>query len=209
MEQNFSYLKNNDLTINYKKLKIKKYYDQDIIHFKKLIPKKDCHFIIETCEKYFNWGTAMTFGNIEDYRKTGMIPLTNLYGHNHETFKAHATLGYWFKYSFNSFSQKYHYDQNKSHVLYQGDEGFQILKYEPGNYYKEHIDNGPELKRKYSVIIYLNDDYQGGETFFPRQNIKVKGETGDILFFPSSYTYPHVAQTIEDGIKYVAVLWGY
>ena len=34
-----------------------------------------------------------------------------------------------------------------------------------------------------TLLLYLNDDYQGGETDFPELNWKFKGRKGDALWF--------------------------
>jgi hypothetical protein len=212
-DQPFSLLKShfNDLK-EPPKLEIQKYSDKDIIHFKNVIPKSDCKLVIDICEKYFNWDRATTFGNIEGYRATEMIPLTGVYGINPDTFRAHCILAYAFKLSFEDFKKNYVYEGAhgiQSHVYYESDEGFQILKYSPGDFYKEHIDGGMDLKRRYSTIMYLNDDYEGGETLFPRSDVSVKGEAGDVIYFPSAYTHPHIAQEIKSGTKYTAVIWSH
>lgn len=202
-----------DTLKNSKSIKVKTYEnDRDIIHFKNVLQPDECAYIVETCEKYFNWSEATTFGGLNEYRKTGMIPLTEVYGANPEIFKAHSLLAYWFKITFEEFRKYYTYEGHNglnSHVRYEGDEGFQILKYESGNYYREHIDSGMDLKRKYSTIMYLNDNYEGGETLFPRSNTFIKGSVGDVLYFPSHYTHPHIAQEVKNGIKYTAVLWSH
>lgn len=69
-----------------------------------------------------------------------------------------------------------------------------VLHYKPGEEYKAHFDfitaspeNAAELaatgQRTATVLIYLNDDYTGGETEFPTLKWKFKGNTGDALFF--------------------------
>ena len=32
---------------------------------------------------------------------------------------------------------------------------------------------------------------------------------GDIIFFPSNFTHPHIAQEVKSGIKYTAVMWSF
>ena len=51
-------------------------------------------------------------------------------------------------------------------------ESLQVLKYEPGGFYKPHQDafDNQKNKRVYTFIIALNDDYEGGETEFPNLN---------------------------------------
>jgi hypothetical protein len=38
-------------------------------------------------------------------------------------------------------------------------------------------------QRAATFLIYLNDDYEGGETSFPQLRIKHRGKTGDALVF--------------------------
>ena len=58
-------------------------------------------------------------------------------------------------------------------------EGIQILKYTPGQEYKAHYDffsstsKAANNNRISTLIMYLNDVEQGGETFFPKLNLSV------------------------------------
>jgi hypothetical protein len=56
-----------------------------------------------------------------------------------------------------------------------------------------------------SSLAYLNDDYEGGELYFPHLGFKIKPKAGDIIFFPSNYIYSHGSAPIISGNKYVAV----
>lgn len=70
-----------------------------------------------------------------------------------------------------------------------------LLHYEPGQEFKPHADfqqtTTPALAREVerrgqrvaTLLIYLNDDYQGGETEFPRVGLRHKGARGDALLF--------------------------
>jgi len=56
----------------------------------------------------------------------------------------------------------------------------QLLKYTPGGFYKYHTDNGylvpgqmgwrKAVDRDISLLIYLSDDFEGGELHFKRLN---------------------------------------
>lgn len=94
------------------------------------------------------------------------------------------------------------------------DEGYSMLHYTSGGYYKKHIDyssqfNGdrPPLIRAITGLIYLNDDYGAGKVLFNRQKISIKPTKGSIIFFPSIYTHPHTASAITSGNKYCIVTW--
>lgn len=53
-----------------------------------------------------------------------------------------------------------------------------------------------------ATIIYLNDDYEGGELYFPNQNIQFKPKMGAAYFFPGDMNYIHGITPIESGIRY-------
>lgn len=86
-------------------------------------------------------------------------------------------------------------------------EGFNILKYESGERYGAHYDGGTDTARAISPILYLNDDYVGGELEFVNFNIKIKPTIGSLYLFPSNYAYRHIAHPVESGTKYAIVTW--
>lgn len=84
-------------------------------------------------------------------------------------------------------------------------ETYGLLKYSSGEEYKYHYDGDTESKRSISVLIYLNDDYTGGEIEFPNFKIKIKPKAGTLMLFPSNYAYGHIAHPVESGTKYAIV----
>lgn len=105
-----------------------------------------------------------------------------------------------------------------------GMEKMQLQKYPEGGYYKEHFDAKSEdhyqkdksfSQRKYSIIIYLNDDFIGGETVFPKKNISVKPLQGRLLLFSNmlnetNYVHPfssHLSNKIVKGEKWILSTW--
>lgn len=86
-------------------------------------------------------------------------------------------------------------------------ERYTLFRYSPGQYYHEHYDGGTETARAISVLIYLNDDYAGGEIEFVNFEEKIKPKAGTMLLFPSGYAYRHIAHPVTDGTKYVIVTW--
>lgn len=52
----------------------------------------------------------------------------------------------------------------------------------------------------YSLVVYLNDDYEGGEIYFPEQNVKVKPKAGTIVAFPA--TTLHTSLPVTKGEKW-------
>ena len=86
-------------------------------------------------------------------------------------------------------------------------EDFGLLKYSSGEYYHSHYDGGTESGRSISAILYLNDDYEGGEIDFVNFGIKIKPKAGTFMLFPSNYAYRHIANPVTSGTKYAIVTW--
>ena len=81
-----------------------------------------------------------------------------------------------------------------------------LLKYSVGNRMPAHSDHGI-TSRVISCILYLNDDYVGGELYFPYLDIMVKPEAGSVIFFPSNYIYTHEVKPIISGVRYSYPNW--
>lgn len=52
-------------------------------------------------------------------------------------------------------------------------------------------------------LFYLNDDYEGGELYFPEQGIQFKPKAGSAYFFPGDMNYIHGVTEITSGVRYV------
>jgi hypothetical protein len=92
------------------------------------------------------------------------------------------------------------------HVVYY--EAFNFVKYEgEGTHFNIHADHGPAYNCTVSAVIYINDDYEGGEIEFPRLDKYVhKPRVGDIAVFPSNYIYEHASLPMKSGTKYCVVV---
>lgn len=64
-------------------------------------------------------------------------------------------------------------------------EPLQVLRYRPGGECKPHFDAIPGFsnQRIMTMIVWLNDDYEGGETMFMKPGAMLKGGIGDALLF--------------------------
>ncbi|MBK1645634.1 2OG-Fe(II) oxygenase [Thiocapsa imhoffii] len=90
------------------------------------------------------------------------------------------------------------------------DEGYQVQRYRPGEYYHWHIDGGShELSQRQLVVLwYLNTvPGPGGETEFLHQGVSVRPEQGKLVLFPPFWTHEHRAVTLRAGVKYIATTW--
>lgn len=66
-------------------------------------------------------------------------------------------------------------------------EPMQVLQYYPGQEYKMHSDAlvGVPNQRILTCLVYLDEDFDGGETYFPAIGLKFRGRRGDALIFRS------------------------
>jgi prolyl 4-hydroxylase len=114
-----------------------------------------------------------------------------------------------------------------TNIPFEHAEKLQVVKYQPGGFYSAHYDAScDDLKecvdfeknggqRMVTMIIYLNDDYEGGETEFPNLNQKYKLDKGGGLLFYSlekngNKCHPlslHSGTPVISGKKYIANVW--
>ena len=105
-------------------------------------------------------------------------------------------------------------------------EVMQVGKYDIGGQFKSHYDQCNEIVpacrkanritggRKSTLLLYLNDDYEGGETEFPLIHLTIKPERGKGLFFINldkdnkieHYSF-HGGLPVTKGRKYICTKW--
>ena len=96
----------------------------------------------------------------------------------------------------------------------------QILHYGVGGHYIPHVDAETlykddigldmwekTLDRDLSVVYFLNDDFTGGELFFPQLDLAVAPEAGTLVCFPSDHNYVHGVRPVTSGHRYTVVTW--
>ncbi len=70
--------------------------------------------------------------------------------------------------------------------------------------YHSDVNDVSSAKRFLAVVCYLNDDFSGGETYFPKYKIKTEVETGTVVLFPATWNYLHKGNPVTDGhAKYI------
>jgi prolyl 4-hydroxylase len=87
---------------------------------------------------------------------------------------------------------------------------FNIQKYETGGHFsKLHFERGSlyNLHRLFAFMTYLNDDFEGGHTFFSHYDISIKPETGKTLIWPAEWTHAHRGEVIKSNSKYIITGW--
>ena len=102
-------------------------------------------------------------------------------------------------------------------------ESLQGQLYEPGQYFKPHNDffSGPAYNmhclgsgnRTHTLMVYLNDDFEGGETNFPNLNKTVVPEKGKAIWWKNMHEDKTLSDTLHEGVavssgkKYIVTSW--
>lgn len=95
-------------------------------------------------------------------------------------------------------------------------EPLQVLRYRPGQQYRNHFDAiaGADNQRVMTVIVYLTDDYEGGETRFVRSGLAHRGRRGDGFLFRNTLASgradpeaEHAGMPVTAGVKMIASRW--
>jgi hypothetical protein len=94
-------------------------------------------------------------------------------------------------------------------------ETFQLVRWRQGDKLEPpHADceniNGslhPYPNRHYSVLVYLNDTYTGGQIYFPNQNLKPKTTPGTLVQFKGTKDYLHGVSEVTSGERYTIVMF--
>lgn len=100
-----------------------------------------------------------------------------------------------------------HYGK-QTHSAISDMEPLQLLHYTTANqHYKPHADDGADMPRLFSAVLYLNDVEEGGDTRFTRFDISVQPKAGRLVMFPANFAYEHEAKPPVSNEKFVVVTW--
>ena len=78
-----------------------------------------------------------------------------------------------------------------------------------GFHYWHFEDNNIKNANRYFVIqIYLNEEFEGGETEYLYFNKRIKPKRGRLIIFPCAFTHTHRGNPPIGGTKYIASTWG-
>ena len=81
-----------------------------------------------------------------------------------------------------------------------------IQRMQEGVELKAHTDQHTDPSIRYATIIYLNDNYEGGELFFSNKDLELKPKPGDLVIFPGTDEFNHGVRHVQPGpIRYVVV----
>lgn len=92
-----------------------------------------------------------------------------------------------------------------------------LMRYRQGGFYIRHADSQNKnletntwhkvIDRDLSMLIYLNDGYEGGELSLYTFNYQIRPRAGAAVLFPSDHRYLHQAEMVKSGVRYALVSW--
>ena len=154
----------------------------DKIHiFENFIEQEDCDLAVNFFNELKNQGK---FNRMKDFRLT-------ILDKNFETSD----------YIINKYLDKFRKMHNKSYDLIT----FFLSIYEPGSYIEPHQDRyGPTYLDSEGILFYFNDNFEGGELYFPQWDYEIKPKKGMAVIFPcSNPEYLHGVKETTSGIRYM------
>jgi Rps23 Pro-64 3,4-dihydroxylase Tpa1-like proline 4-hydroxylase len=99
------------------------------------------------------------------------------------------------------------YNEVFSEARIEQDSGYELLRYNEGQFYVQHTDSFLKQPRAVSCSFAINDDYEGGEFAFWNREKKVFLKKGSVLMFPSNFMYPHEIMPVTKGTRYSIITW--
>jgi predicted 2-oxoglutarate/Fe(II)-dependent dioxygenase YbiX len=89
-----------------------------------------------------------------------------------------------------------------------------MVRWREGQSMKAHADNAhPDGTpneypwRSYASVLYLNDDYDGGEIYFEPLGVSIKPRAGLFVGFSGSAEHRHGVTTVTRGTRYTMPAW--
>lgn len=158
----------------------------------------NCKEIINEIDESNHWSRSKTMeNNITDYRTsyTTFVPLLSF---NNSEAIHQMNKKVWEQLDI--YAKKWNFSFFEI-------EDISIQKYQVGQKYDVHSDDGPNVRRTVSALLYLNTVKDGGTTFFPHFDFEVNAIEGRLIVFPSNYIYAHEAKPPISDVKYAAAYW--
>lgn len=103
---------------------------------------------------------------------------------------------------FDRYAKAHQIDQSKYRI---DNDVLSIKKWIPGSGMGPHADGQDgDYNLGFTVVMYLNDDYEGGEISFPNHNVKIKPKAGSLIMFPATKEFIHQVEPIISGTRYTS-----
>lgn len=185
-----------------------------VLEIPNLLSHEECDEIIKTSKEngmedstVLGYGNEVTIEKDEKYRKSKQVWLPDSTG---PIFQKIANI-----------------TEKLTKLPVENQEMLQIVAYEEGGHFNEHFDgcvyndktycdkiNRNAGERKATLLIYLNDNFEGGETEFVHLDIKIKPKKGNAILFINTTDAQinieesmHCGHPVRNGQKWICTKW--
>ena len=174
-----------------------------IFFYPDAIDTETCNLIINNYEADAEWKDS-TFANAYENTGKSKVSMKERWIGGHR--KYYKELKEAFNYCVNDYISVH----DKIKILEYTD--FRINRYEANGFMKQHIDaihHSHGQKQGYphlTSLIFLNDDYEGGE-FVLCGDKYIEKIQGSAVVFPSNFMFPHEVKKVISGNRYSVMTW--
>jgi hypothetical protein len=189
-------------------------YDQFIGTYEDHVPKFICDRLIQTLDKYVD-----TDASSGDYRSEEVVLMDGtkqfpdkVLGRKDKSILLqyadailHSEVNQYLQACYLHYVEQYGFVGQK---LISFDQKLQ--RTEPGGgYHHWHCENSTWEMAQRSLVwaIYLNDEFEAGETEFLHQHIRVKPKRGTVVIWPAAWPWQHRGNPPINGTKYILTGW--
>ena len=179
-------------------------YYKFIGHYKNIVSQELCNAIIEEDFNYSKSTYSTHKGLSPDEERVKMDEIWIRKDHHYYEPLNRAII---------DVAERYSEDvkRNKRNFTAQMFTDFRLNKYEKGGYMSLHSDNihhshGQQYGfRQATVLLFLNDNFKGGEFVVSELQLNIK--KGDAIIFPSNFMFPHEVKKVTQGTRWSIVSW--
>ena len=160
--------------------------------FKKedLLTEDECEYLVWLAETYENWNP----GSMKFWEERNIGFLTDLQRHKYQSSQTqslcldiHDRIK---KFISDSFGVEVYADQ------------MGIVRWPKDSWQMTHVDYVEEFDRVAGCVVFLNDDYEGGEPFYPYYGIKTTPKRGMVYAHDVGHSHLHGVTKIRNKTRY-------
>ena len=175
-----------------------------IEYYPDIVDSKLCNTITKHFDKNADWKTS-TFSTHDKNSGTSKVNMQEYWITKKDTYAEHLRTAFVKTIS--------NYTQTHTIIKPQEFTNFRINRYSTGGFMKKHIDNIHHSHgQKYGYphltsLIFLNDDYEGGDFILCDGKFVAPKQQGSAVVFPSNFMYPHEVKEVTSGNRYSIMTW--
>ena len=203
---NYSNFVNHETNMPYAKVDLEEYkfpygYTKDVGEFRSfqqenILSKDECDFLIWLAESEEQWlEETLPFWQGRNLPLLTMLP--------QREYAVPETLGLCL-----DIVKRIQEFINKSFNVDSWPDQIGIVRWPADSYQMVHIDDVDGLERVAGCVVFLNDDFEGGEPFYPNYDKMVKPKTGMIYAHSSDKDHLHGVTQIKNKTRYtISTTW--